>query len=40
MLRTREERACLAGQEEETGRERRRGRQLARRARKEEVKEK
>ena len=40
VLRTREERARLAGQEEETGRERRRGRQLARRARKEEVKEK
>ena len=40
MLRTREEWARLARQEEETGRERRRGRQLARRVRKEEVKEK
>ena len=40
VLRTREERAHLARQEEETGRERRRGRWLARWVRKEEVKEK
>ena len=40
ILRTRKEWARLARQEEETGRERRRGRWLARQARKEEVKEK
>ena len=40
VLRTSKEWACLARQEEETGRERRRGRRLARRVKKEEVKEK
>ena len=40
VLRMRKERARLAGQEEETGRERRRRRWLARQARKEEVEEK